>query len=110
MGNETLASNACTSSVGAESCEVITLDGDMIILDEDGDGYMPVVCEAEDGSELINADIDCDVDNNFDRDYDDGVCEYNNVDPDDVPELITISCTSSVVSCETELIIDEGFL
>jgi hypothetical protein len=48
----------------------------MIILDEDGDGSMPVVCEASDGTELNNADVDC----GEDGDYDDGVCIYSNVD------------------------------
>jgi len=31
----------------------------MIVLDEDGNGDMAVVCEANDGSELDNATVDC---------------------------------------------------
>jgi len=48
--------------LNAAACNVRTLDGDMIILDDNGDGTMPVICEANDGSELANATVDCGID------------------------------------------------
>jgi len=76
----------------------------MIILDENGDGSIPVTCEAN-GDELTSADVDC----GEDGEYDDGVCTYTDVN--DIPDQRTISCTAPQgVSCQKDVIIDEGFL
>jgi len=49
---------------------------------------MPVICEASDGSELTNAQIDC---GNGTHPIG-GVCEYTNIN--NTPTHKTISCTA----------------
>jgi len=77
----------------------------MIIVDEDGDGTMPVVCEANDGSEILNANVSCGANGH----YSNGVCIYTDIN--NTPTQRTISCSAAGgVSCDKDLLVDEGFL
>jgi len=80
VGGEVSPAVGCTQSVGVNGgqCRVMTLDGDMIIVDENGDGTMPVVCQAG-GNDMSNPEVSCGADGQ----YRNGVCIYDGVDESD---------------------------
>lgn len=100
---ETSASPWCSQNINIntpqQQCVVRTLDGDLLILDDEGDGSMPVVCEDNNGAELNNAIVNCWID----WEYHNGVCRYNNIND---THTRTITCTANNISCSKDIIQD----